>query len=79
MTTNLLRGKSESLRVLVKFAEANGWTVSRTQGGHIKFTKSGLGSIYTSSTASDYRSGRNAKARIRRADRAQTLHSQEAI
>ena len=55
MTTNLLRGKSESLRVLVKFAEANGWTVSRTQGGHIKFTKSGLGSIYTSSTASDYR------------------------
>lgn len=35
MTTNLLRGKSESLRVLVNFAEANGWTVSRTQGGHI--------------------------------------------
>lgn len=79
MTTTLLRGKSESLRVLVKFAEANGWTVSRTQGGHIQFTKPGLGSIYTSSTASDYRAALNAKARIRRADRAQTQHTQEAI
>jgi len=79
MTTNFLRGKSENLRVLVKFAEVNGWTVSRTHGGHIKFTKSGLGSIYTSSTASDCRSGLNAKARIRRADRAQIQRSQEAI
>lgn len=79
MTTNLLHGKHENLRHLVEFAEANGWTVSRTQGGHIKFTKPGLGSIYTSSTASDYRSGLNAKARLRRADRTQTQPTQEAI
>lgn len=79
MTTNLLRGKHENLRHLVEFAEANGWTVSPTQGGHIKFTKPGLGSIYTSSTASDYRSGLNAKARLRRADRTQTQPTQEAI
>ena len=79
MTTNLIRGKHENLRHLVEFARANGWTVSRTQGGHIQFTKPDLGSIYTSSTASDYRAALNAKARIRRADRAQTQHTQEAI
>jgi len=64
-----LRGAKESLRQLVTFAIAHGWSVSRTQGGHIKFTKPGLGSIYTSSTASDYRTGLNAKARLRRAER----------
>lgn len=79
MTTNLIRGKHENLRHLMEFARANGWTVSRTQGGHIQFTKPGLGTIYTSSTASDYRSALNAKARIRRADRALTQHTQEAI
>lgn len=70
MTFNILRGTRENLRQLVEFAEANGWSVSRTRGGHIRFTKPGLGSIYTSSTPSDYRSELNAKARLRRADRA---------
>jgi hypothetical protein len=79
MTTNLLRGKHETLRHLAAFAEANGWTVSRTHGGHIKFTKPGLGSIYTSSTSSDYRAGLNAKARLRRADRTQSQQTQDAL
>lgn len=72
MTISIFRGRREGLRQLIEFAEANGWTVSRTRGGHVRFTKPGLGSIYTSSTASDYRSGLNAKARLRRADRATT-------
>lgn len=74
-----LRGQHENLRHLVEFAEANGWTVSRTHGGQIKFTKAGLGSIYTSSTSSDHRSGLNAKARLHRADRTQSQRTQDAI
>lgn len=74
MTANTLRGSGENLRQLVNFAEANGWTVSRTRGGHIRFTKPGLGSIYTSFTASDYRAGRNAKARLLRAERVMPQH-----
>ena len=74
-----LRGQHENLRHLVEFAEANGWTVSRTHGGHIRFTKAGLGSIYTSATSSDHRSGLNAKARLRRADRTQSQRTQDAI
>ncbi|TFW43111.1 type II toxin-antitoxin system HicA family toxin [Pseudomonas fluorescens] len=77
MTASQLRGGGENLRQLVVFAEANGWMVSRTRGGHIRFTKPGLGSIYTSSTASDYRAGLNAKARLRRAERAMPQSIQE--
>ncbi|WLI07613.1 type II toxin-antitoxin system HicA family toxin [Pseudomonas sp. FP597] len=79
MTVSRLRGQHENLRQLVEFAEANGWTVSRTHGGHIRFSKAGLGSIYTSSTSSDRRSGLNAKARLRRAERTQINVTQEAI
>ncbi|RMT95119.1 hypothetical protein ALP39_200459 [Pseudomonas marginalis pv. marginalis] len=77
MTASPLRGGDENLRQLVVFAEANGWTVSRTRGGHIRFTKPGLGSIHTSSTSSDYRAGLNAKARLRRAERAMPQSIQE--
>ncbi len=77
MHSSLLTRKKH--QQLVEFAIANGWTVTRTPGGHIKLTKVGLGSIFTSSTASDYLSGLNAIARARRADRMQTQHSQETI
>lgn len=68
----------QSLRLLVAFAIANGWSVSRTHGGHIKFTKQGLTPIFTSSTASDHRSELNARAQLRRVDRLQSQPSQEA-
>jgi hypothetical protein len=71
-----LTGLREGLRRLVAFAESEGWTVSRTLGGHIRFTKVGRGSIFTSSTAGDHRSGLNALARLRRAERKPT---QEAL
>ncbi|VFR32296.1 FIG034647: hypothetical protein in PFGI-1-like cluster [plant metagenome] len=64
----LARGHKR-LRGLIEFAIAEGWHVVRTPGGHLKFTKPGYASIYTSSTASDHRAGLNARAQLRRAGR----------
>lgn len=64
----LARGHKR-LRTLIEFALAEGWQVVRTPGGHLKFTKHGCASIYTSSTASDHRAGLNARAQLRRAER----------
>src|SRR3546814_8801088 len=64
----LARGR-ERLRALIEVALGEGWRVVRTSGGHLKFTKPGCASIYTSSTASDHRADRNARAQLRRADR----------
>ena len=60
---------SEKMRALIEFALGEGWRVVRTSGGHLEFTKQGCASIYTSSTASDHRADRNARAQLRRADR----------
>ncbi|TVO63277.1 hypothetical protein [Denitromonas ohlonensis] len=65
---DLARGHKR-LRALIDFALDEGWRVVRTHGGHLKFTKPGCASIYTSSTASDHRAGLNARAQLRRADR----------
>jgi len=52
---------------LADYATSLGWKVSRTRGGHIRFTKEGYPPIYTSSTPSDPRAGLNARALLRRA------------
>ncbi|WP_431819390.1 type II toxin-antitoxin system HicA family toxin [Burkholderia sp. F1] len=64
----LARGHKRLLP-LIEFALSEGWTVSRTRGGHLRFVKPGLPPIYTSSTASDHRAGRNARAMLQRAQR----------
>ncbi|MCC4595475.1 type II toxin-antitoxin system HicA family toxin [Xanthomonas campestris pv. phormiicola] len=64
----LARGHKR-LRPLIEFALSEGWQVSRTSGGHLKFFKQGLPPIYTSSTTSDHRTERNARAMLRRAQR----------
>ena len=64
----LARGHKRLLP-LIEHALSEGWNVSRTPGGHLKFVKPGLPPIYTSSTASDYRADLNARAQIRRAER----------
>lgn len=64
----LCRGHKRLLP-LIEFALSEGWEVRRTQGGHLKFVKSGLPPIFTSSTASDHRASQNAWARLRRATR----------
>jgi len=76
---SFLRGAREGLRQLASFAEANGWTITRTPGGHIKFSKHGCSSIFTSCTSSDHRSDRNALASLRRAGRTSSSDSKEAI
>lgn len=65
---DLCRGHKQLLP-LVEYALREGWTVNRTPGGHLRFIKPGLPPIYTSSTVSDHRAGRNAQAMLRRAQR----------
>nr|WP_067285880.1 cobyrinic acid a,c-diamide synthase [Marinobacterium profundum] len=60
------------LRALIAFALNEGWCIKRTPGGHLKFSKPGHASIYTSSTASDHRASLNARAQLRRAARQAT-------
>lgn len=64
----LARGHKQLLP-LIEYALREGWDVIRTRNGHLKFTKPGLPPIFTSSTASDHRAGRNAQARLRRMQR----------
>lgn len=58
----------QNLEALIAFAQAEGWTVSQTQGGQWLFTKPGRPPICTRFTASAYRTPRNARSR-RRIDR----------
>lgn len=76
---DFLRGAHERLRQLSAFAQSEGWTVTRTSGGHIKFSKQGCAPIFTSCTASDYRAERNAIARLRRASSLNNPSLQEAL
>ncbi|MCI1021401.1 hypothetical protein HWD96_04070 [Pseudomonas putida] len=65
---NLLRGAHDSVRRLAEFALAKGWTLSRSNSGHLKFSKSGFTPIFTSCTPSDRRTERNTRALLRRAE-----------
>jgi hypothetical protein len=61
--------KQKRFRKLIQFAQKEGWTVTRTSGGHLKLAKAGLPLIYTSTTPSDHRAERNVRAQILRAQR----------
>jgi hypothetical protein len=76
--STIVRSARQGIRLLMDFALSHGWKVSRTQGGHIRFTKAGMPPIFTSSTPSDYRAELNAKAQLRRADRCHRQFRQEA-
>ncbi|MGB3749219.1 MAG: type II toxin-antitoxin system HicA family toxin [Rhodanobacter sp.] len=65
----MLHRGHKRLKPLIDFAIREGWTVVRTPGGHLKFTKQGLPPIYTGATAGDHRADRNALARLCRAGR----------
>lgn len=64
------RRVGKSLLPLLSYAIHNGWKASRTNGGHLRFSKPGRPIIHTCSTPSDWRSVRNALAMLARADRA---------
>lgn len=68
----LARGHKRLLP-LIEHALSEGWNVSRTPGGHLKFVKPGLPPIYTSATASDHRAERNARAMLHRAQHHTTV------
>lgn len=63
------RAPSKCLKEVVEFAYATGWTVSKTQCQHLRFTKEGRSTVFTSGTPSDARVAKNAIAKLRRADR----------
>nr|WP_313027661.1 type II toxin-antitoxin system HicA family toxin [Pseudomonas lopnurensis] len=65
---DLCRGHKRLLP-LIEFALDDGWSVSRTSEGHLKFVKTGLPPIFTSSTVSDRRVSQSAWAQLRRAER----------
>ncbi|AYN98869.1 MULTISPECIES: hypothetical protein [Pseudomonas] len=65
---NLLRGAHDSVRRLAEFALSEGWTLSRSNSGHLKFSKSGFTPIFTYCTPSDRRTERNTRALLRRAE-----------
>lgn len=68
-----VRDNRKNLQDLVAFALHEGWAVTRTRGGHVKFTKAGCPPIFTSSTPSDFRAGLNARAQLRRAQSSNEL------
>ncbi len=65
---DLLRGAHESVRRLAEFALSEGWTLTRSNSGHLKFSKVGFTPIFTSCTPSDRRTSLNTRALIRRAE-----------
>lgn len=63
------RRAGRSIAELWVYASSAGWSVKRTNGGHLRFSKPGRPFIFTSSTPSDRRAYLNALAMLRRADR----------
>jgi len=59
----------DTTKRLIAEAQALGWAVQRTRGGHLKFVRPGYRTRFFSSTPSDHRAWRNALADLRRATR----------
>lgn len=70
-----LRGAKGIERVL-RYARSHGWHIQRTRSGHIRLTKPGCATVFTSCTPSDsQRASLNAISQLRRAGRdGQELH-----
>lgn len=54
------------MKRLIAAAEQQGWTVSLTNGGHIKFTAADGTPVFAPSSPSDHRSWKNARSLLRR-------------
>lgn len=52
MAKDKLRNHNDHTKQLVIWAQANGWTISRTGGGHLRLDKEGCGAVFSSSTPS---------------------------
>lgn len=58
----------KGMQRLVCYAATRGWEVQRTSGGHLRFSKPGCASVFTSFTTKDRRAELNARAQLRRAE-----------
>ncbi len=59
------KGKKQ-LQSLIDFALREGWEITRTRSGHLRFTRPGMPPVFTGFSASDFRATRNARARLLR-------------
>ncbi len=57
---------TKAIRPVVAFAQELGYRASRTNGGHLRFSKPGRRPVFTSSTPSDWRTVRNVMSQLRR-------------
>lgn len=67
------RRYGKRLQALFLYAKEFGWTATKTNGGHLRFTKPGRPIIHTSSTPSDWRAVSNSVAMLARADRKEVI------
>lgn len=67
---------ARGIEKVIRYAAENDWAVKRTRKGHVRLTKPGCASVFTSFTASDSkRAALNAISQLRRAERdGQELH-----
>lgn len=63
-----IRGINEAVRRLIEQALSMGWDVERTRSNHLKFTKPGRRTWFTSGTPSDHRSMLAARSKLRKAE-----------
>ncbi len=61
-----MNGLHSDMRQLRRQAAALGWSASRTNGGHLRWTHETGGLVFSPSTPSDVRSIRNTLAQIKR-------------
>lgn len=61
-----LAGGSKDVRQLIRAAEAQGWAVSRTRGGHLRWRAPSGALVFTASTPSDWRALANILSYLRR-------------
>jgi len=66
-TTNFARSiRCKKARARARHAMERGWEVSLTNGGHLKFVSPTGAVLFTSSTASDWRTWKNFRSQLRR-------------
>lgn len=62
---------SQDIRQLVEEAEALGFTMTKTRGGHLRFDRPGCQPVFSASTPGDRRTANNTLSQLRRSARGQ--------
>lgn len=56
----------KTIRPAMEYARELGYRASRTSGGHLRFSKPGRRTVFSSSTPSDWRTARNVISQLRK-------------